>query len=145
MIQESDAEVARLKAIGSGALRLNEMPVAEEVDEEQIELEEQCASTLLDMEIRQTLKKHGSEVPETRPEIIKLSSLFNLKMLCGMSSRLYMQNHGAGLEADVTQSCMSRSRRGSRLLLTHVIQELVTLQHERRRVGLVLNKGKGFL
>ena len=136
MIQELDAEVARLKATGSGTLRLNEMPMAEEVDEEQIELEEQCASTLLDMEMRQTFKKHASEVPETRPEIVKLSSLFNLKLLCDMSSRLYMQNHGAGLERDVIPVMYDSLKKW----LTPIVQELVTLQHERQRVGLVLNK-----
>ncbi|GJJ69038.1 hypothetical protein EMPS_01384 [Entomortierella parvispora] len=136
IIQEMDAEVARLKADGSGALRLNEMPMAEEVDDEQIELEEQCASTLLDMEMRQSFEKQTNESTETRPEIVKLSSLFNLKLLCNMSSRLYMQNHGAGIERDVVPLLYDSLKKW----LTPIVQELVTLQHERQRVGLVLNK-----
>ncbi|KAG0051632.1 hypothetical protein BGZ83_003509 [Gryganskiella cystojenkinii] len=136
MIQAMEVEIARLKASGDQSHRLSQMPMAVEVSEDQVAVEERCAAILIDQELQQAWNQNEKASPETQPEIVQKSSLFNLKELCSMSSRLYVRHHGASMERDVVTEMYDSLKKW----LTPIVQELVEVQNERHRVGLVLNK-----
>ncbi|KAF8941744.1 hypothetical protein BGZ47_007244 [Haplosporangium gracile] len=136
MIETMEMELARRKTLGLKTIRLSEMPMATEVDNQVIAVEEVCASRLIDLELRTFWSQHTKSTPESTPEIIDKIRLFNMRTLSDLSSRLYIQNEGAGMEREVVLHLYDALKEW----LTPLIKELVVLQHERHRVTALLRK-----
>ncbi|KAI8596397.1 hypothetical protein EDD21DRAFT_5042 [Dissophora ornata] len=136
MIQTMETEVERRKFFCLDMVRLSKMPMAEEADEKQIEVEERCATMLIDKEMRETWQEYTTTPRETRPEIVKKTAVFNLRALNDLSRRIYIQNEGAGMDRDLAVEMYDALKKW----LTPVVKELAMLHHERHRVKLVLNK-----
>ncbi|KAF9203067.1 hypothetical protein BGZ49_006811 [Haplosporangium sp. Z 27] len=134
MIQAMEAELARRKYFGLETVRLSEMPMAEEMDETHIEVEERCAAILIDREMKQTWTQYGKTQDEVNSKFVKKTQLFNLKTLNDLSSRIYIQNEGAGMERDVAVILYDALKEW----LKPVVKELATLHAERQRVRLLL-------
>ncbi|KAF9349719.1 hypothetical protein BGX26_012039 [Mortierella sp. AD094] len=136
MIQAMETELARRKYFGLEMVRLSEMPMAKEVDETRIEVEERCAALLMDREMKQVWKQYRKATDEADPKLVKKAGLFNLKTLNDLSSRLYIQNDGAGMERGVAFALFDALKEW----LKPVIKELATLHNERQRVSFMLDK-----
>ncbi|KAI1315819.1 hypothetical protein EDD11_000314 [Mortierella claussenii] len=136
IIQTMEMELVRCKYFGLGATRLSDMPMAEEADENQVLVEEQCAAVLLDRELKETWKLNRKILDDVNPQTVNKSRLFNMRTLMDMSSRLYIQNEGAGIDRDVATVMYDSLK----TWLTPVVKELVLLHHERYRVHVMLKK-----
>ncbi|KAF9136994.1 hypothetical protein BG015_002914 [Linnemannia schmuckeri] len=136
MIETMEMELARRKSLGLRTIRLSEMPMATEVDDQVIAVEEVCASRLIDLELRTFWSQHAISTPESTPDIVDKTRLFNMRTLSDLASRLYIQNEGAGMEREVVLNLYDALKEW----LTPVIKELVVLQHERHRVTALLRK-----
>ncbi|KAK3845233.1 MAG: hypothetical protein J3R72DRAFT_38982 [Linnemannia gamsii] len=136
MIETMEMELSRRKSLGLKTIRLSEMPMATEVDDQVVAIEEECASRLIDQEMKTFWKQHARSPSEATPEIVDKTRLFNMRTLSDLSSRLYIQNEGASMEREVVQSLYDTLKEW----LTPVVKELVALQHERHRVTALLKK-----
>lgn len=136
MVETMEMEMGRRKTLGLKTLRLSEMPMATEVDDQVIALEEVCASRLVDLEMKTLWNQHVKSPAESTPEVVDKTRLFNMRTLSDLSSRLYIQNEGAGMEREVVLSLYDALKEW----LTPVVKELVVLQHERHRVTALLTK-----
>lgn len=136
MIETMEMELARRKALGLKTIRLSEMPMATEVDDQVIAIEEMCASKLIDQEMESFWSQHAKSPAESTPEIVDKTRLFNMRTLSDLSSRLYIQNEGAGMEREVVLNLYDALKEW----LSPVVKELVLLQHERHRVTALLTK-----
>jgi hypothetical protein len=111
---------------------MSEMPMAEEADEEQIELEEKCADALMDRETVAnwaTLKKQKDEGKKTL-EWTDAHEMFRLKSLVKQLAHLDETSLGV---ADALYDSLKE-------FLTPIIKELIELHYERQRVHLILDK-----
>lgn len=132
MIQTMEVELARRKYFGLKMIRMSEMPMAEEADEEQIELEEKCADALMDRETVAnwaTLKKQKDEGKKTL-EWTDAHEMFRLKSLVKQLAHLDETSLGV---ADALYDSLKE-------FLTPIIKELIELHYERQRVHLILDK-----
>ncbi|KAF9548329.1 hypothetical protein EC957_006825 [Mortierella hygrophila] len=136
MVETMEMEVGRRKSLGLKTIRLSEMPMATEVNDQVIALEEVCASRLMDLEMTTFWNQHAKSPAESTPEVVEKSRLFNMRTLSDLSSRLYIQNEGAAMEREVVLSLYDALKEW----LTPVVKELVVLQHERHRVTALLTK-----
>ncbi|KAG0294272.1 hypothetical protein BGZ96_001491 [Linnemannia gamsii] len=136
MVETMEMELARRKTLGLKTIRLSEMPMATEVNDEVIAIEEMCASRLVDQEMESFWSQHTKSPAESIPEIVDKSRLFNMRTLSDLSSRLYIQNEGAGMEREVVLNLYDALKEW----LSPVVKELVALQHERHRVTALLTK-----
>jgi hypothetical protein len=141
MIGTMEMELARRKTLGLKTIRLSEMPMATEVDDQVIAIEEMCASRLVDQEMKTFWSQHAKSPAESTPEIVDKSRLFNMRTLSDLSSRLYIQNEGANIEREVVLNLYDALKEW----LSPVIKELVVLQHERHRVTALLTKVQGLI
>ncbi|KAF9293767.1 hypothetical protein BGZ88_004907 [Linnemannia elongata] len=138
MVETMEMEMGRRKALGLKTIRLSEMPMATEVDDQVIALEDVCASRLMDLEMKTFWSQHVKSPAESTPEVVDKTRLFNMRTLSDLSSRLYIQNEGAGMEREVVLSLYDALKEW----LTPVVKELVVLQHERHRISALLTKDK---
>ncbi|KAF9104989.1 hypothetical protein BGX29_000882 [Mortierella sp. GBA35] len=136
MIETMEMELARRKSLGLKMLRLSEMPMATEVDDQVIAIEEECASRLVDREMDTFWKQHAKSPAESSTEVVDKTRLFNMRTLWDLTSRLYIQNDGAGMEREVVVALYDALKEW----LTPVVKELVVLQYEHLRVTALLKK-----
>ncbi|KAG0230800.1 hypothetical protein BGW42_000665 [Actinomortierella wolfii] len=156
MIEAMEAEVAKLEEYGMERLTVSDMPMAEEVDEDEIRLEERCAEILTEKE----LKTHWEELhsKSTKPlakdkpaqenntssnnwksaDDVAKTRLFNMKTLADLTSRLYVQNERACIERGVIPLMYDALK----AFLTPLIRELAALSHERRRIAAIKKPSK---
>ncbi|KAF9186268.1 hypothetical protein BGZ51_002120 [Haplosporangium sp. Z 767] len=133
-----EMELSRRRHFKLETATLSKMPMAEEASELQIKIEEMCAAALMDGEMKEASKRHQETAPTVDLDIVSKTSLFNMKALCDLSSRLYIQNEGAGLEREVVLAMYDALKEW----LTPLIKELIVVHHERHRISLRLNKEK---
>ncbi|KAG0366508.1 hypothetical protein BGZ54_005251 [Gamsiella multidivaricata] len=138
MIQTMEMELARHTQFGFRPNRLSEMPMAEEADEKQIEVEELCAAVLTDIEMRDTWRRYKEAPVKTRSEALNKTGLFNLRTLTDLSTRLYIQNEEASIDRDTVAILYDALKEW----LTSIIKELIMLHHERHRIRLLLDRKK---
>lgn len=136
MVEAMEMEMGRRKTLGLKTIRLSEMPMAIEVDDQVIALEEVCASKLMDLEMKTFWNQNNKSPAVSTPEVVDKTRLFNMRTLSDLSSRLYIQNEGASVEREVVLSLYDALKQW----LTPVVKELVVLQHERHRVTALLTK-----
>ncbi|KAG0263603.1 hypothetical protein BG011_008547 [Mortierella polycephala] len=138
MIQTMEMELSRRRHFELETATLSKMPMAEEASELQIKIEEMCATALMDGEMKMASKRHQEAGPTVDPDLVSKASLFNMKVLCDLSSRLYIQNESAGLEREVALAMYDALKEW----LTPLIKELIVVHHERHRISLRLYKEK---
>ncbi|KAF9134021.1 hypothetical protein BGW39_008365 [Mortierella sp. 14UC] len=136
MVETMEMELARRKSLGLKTIRLSEMPMATEVDDNVVAMEEEYASRLIDREMKIFWNQHARSHAESAPDFVDKAQVFNMRTLSDLSSRLYIQNEGASMEREVVQSLYDALKEW----LIPVIKELVVLQHERHRVTALLKK-----
>ncbi|KAG0245919.1 hypothetical protein BGX31_005437 [Mortierella sp. GBA43] len=145
MIQTMEAEVARRKYFGLDVTRLSEMPMAEEADEEQMEIEEKCSELLVEREALIRDKAIALEAWERNGEDLKLvtttttkareRSLINRDLLMPANQWRFM-------DRKILDGIQVGLRSALKEWLTPIIKELAELYHERRRVFRILNKNQ---
>ncbi|KAF9579247.1 hypothetical protein BGW38_004572 [Lunasporangiospora selenospora] len=136
MIQAMETEMAHLKYFGVSTMTLNEMPMADEVDEDELAHEEECANVLLEKSLKAAWEQDKASPLETRPDEVEKTLLFNMQTLADLSSRLYVQNEGAGIDRQVVTILYDALK----AWLSGVLQEILILHHERHRTQLLTNK-----
>ncbi|KAF9906317.1 hypothetical protein EC991_000805 [Linnemannia zychae] len=136
MVETMEMELARRRSLGLKMIRLSEMPMATEVDDQVVAIEEECASKLIDREMGAFWNQLAGSPVDSASEIVDKTQLFNMRVLSDLSSRFYIQNEGASMEREVVQSLYDALKEW----LTPVVKELVVLQHERHRVTALLKK-----
>ncbi|KAF9161873.1 hypothetical protein DFQ26_004062 [Actinomortierella ambigua] len=147
MIEAMEAEVALLEKVGKGRLRTSEMPMADEVEDDDIRLEERCAEILEEKELKtrwekmdprhdvspdKTSKGDGPGPYELKSaDMVAKTQLFNMKTLADLTSRVYVQNERACIERDVVLVMYDALKE----FLTPLVKELAALSHERQRTA----------
>ncbi|KAG0006461.1 hypothetical protein BGZ65_007740 [Modicella reniformis] len=137
MIQTMEAELARRRYFGLEVIRMSEMPMAEEADDEQVELEERCAEAILDQETKTYWKQRDMELSRYKVRSLCMSNdlfrprcpYFNHRVLTRRKNLDYLTGKLSFILLDALKKWL-------RAILT----ELYMVQQERRRVNLVLNK-----
>ncbi|KAG0339210.1 hypothetical protein BG004_006918 [Podila humilis] len=134
MIQTMEVELKRqrrqLRSEGL-LMSLKNMPMAEEVNEAEIEVEERLANQLQQEEDAKWWEDEPSqETADTRPEYVKKSQVFNMRTLADLSTRLYIQNHQAGITRDVVYEMYDALV----AWLKPLIKELAMVNNEQNRV-----------